>query len=115
MAMRRYATLSNKYITAGEETFYVLNGRCGTPQNCRKSCTGVTDAVFIKGDKMIAINDEELNEVRGGTKIPYIVQTGDTLGELAKKFHCTVEEVCKWNDIKDPNKIDAGQLLIFKF
>lgn len=49
------------------------------------------------------------------TYIPYIVQQGDTLGQLAKHFHCTIEEVCKWNDIKDPNILQVGQKLIFKF
>ena len=64
---------------------------------------------------MITINENELDEVTGGTKIPYIIQNGDTLGELVKKFHCTLEQVCEWNNIKDPNKISAGQKLIFKF
>lgn len=64
---------------------------------------------------MTTINENELDGVTGGTKIPYIVQNGDTLGELVKKFHCTLEQVCKWNNIKDPNKISAEQKLIFKF
>ena len=66
-------------------------------------------------NNMTSISDNELYEVTGGTKIPYIVQRGDTLSKLAEKFHCTVEQVCKWNNIKDPNKIDEGQKLIFKF
>lgn len=37
----------------------------------------------------------ELEYVTGGTKVPYVVQNGDTLSELAKKFNCTLEEVCK--------------------
>lgn len=49
------------------------------------------------------------------TYIPYIVQQGDTLGMLVKRFHCTLEEVCKWNDIVDPNSLQIGQKLIFKF
>ena len=49
------------------------------------------------------------------TYIPYIVQQGDTLGALAKKFHCTIEEACKWNDITNPNQLQIGQKLIFKF
>ena len=61
------------------------------------------------------MTDKELEQVQGGTKIPYIVQPGDTLSALSKKFKCTVEEVCKWNNIKDPNKIDIGQKLIFMF
>ena len=70
--------------------------------------------IYLEID-MITINENELDGIIGGTKIPYIVQNGDTLSELVKKFHCTFEEVCEWNNIKDPNKINTGQKLIFKF
>ena len=59
--------------------------------------------------------DNELNDVTGGTIIPYLVKQGDTLSKLAAKFHCTVEDICEWNDIKNPNLISVGQKLIFKF
>lgn len=61
------------------------------------------------------LSNDDLEFINGGSKIPYLVQSGDTLGELAKKFHCSVEEICKWNNIIDPNVIDVNQLLIFKF
>lgn len=61
------------------------------------------------------LRDDELSEISGGTKIPYIVQKGDTLGALAQKFHCTVEDLCKWNKIQDPNQIDVDQKLIILF
>lgn len=63
-------------------------------------------------EKMI---DEELKGITGGTIIPVIVKRGDTLEKYAEKFKCTVEDICKWNDIKDPNMIYVGQKLIFKF
>jgi len=60
---------------------------------------------------MEQVNDKDLEQVSGGTRIPYRVKRGDTLSELAKKFHCTVEQLCQWNGIKDPNVIDVDQLL----
>lgn len=65
--------------------------------------------------KMVPLSDEDLEMVNGGTQIPYIIKSGDTLGVLSTKFNCSVEDICKWNDIKDPNKINAGQKLIFKY
>ncbi len=56
-----------------------------------------------------------LKNVTGGTKIPYIVKAGDTLGELSKRFHVSIEDICRWNQITDPNIINEGQMLIFKF
>ena len=64
---------------------------------------------------MVPLSDEDLEMVNGGTQIPYIIKSGDTLGVLSTKFNCSVEDICKWNDIKDPNKINAGQKLIFKY
>ena len=61
------------------------------------------------------INDNELSNVNGGTQIPYIIKSGDTLGALAAHFHCTVDDICKWNNITDPDKISVGQKVIFKF
>lgn len=61
------------------------------------------------------MTEEELKDVRGGTRIVISVEWGDTLGKLAEKFHCTVEDICKWNNIEDPNKIQEGQKLEFRF
>lgn len=59
--------------------------------------------------------ENQLDGVTGGTIIPYLVKQGDTLDKLAKKFHCTVDDICEWNEIKNPNLIAVGQKLIFKF
>ena len=41
----------------------------------------------------------------------YTVKAGDTLAKIAKANNTTVKELCKLNDIKDPNKINVGQEL----
>ena len=41
--------------------------------------------------------------------ILYIVQPGDTLWKIAKKFNSTVDELVRMNGIEDSNKIDIGQ------
>ena len=64
---------------------------------------------------MNALNDKELDQVTGGSQLAYIVQPGDTLGKLAAKYHCTVEQLCRWNNIRNPNNIQIGQRLIIRF
>ena len=46
-----------------------------------------------------------------GTKLPYIVQFGDTLDIIANKFLTTVEIIMTENDLDNANQIFAGQIL----
>ncbi|WP_162878738.1 LysM peptidoglycan-binding domain-containing protein [Peribacillus butanolivorans] len=39
------------------------------------------------------------------------MKQGDTLHELALRYHTTVKELVKWNDIQDSNRIYAGEKL----
>ena len=61
------------------------------------------------------LNDEVLQDVSGGTQIPYIVAPGDTLEEIARKFHCTVEQICRWNNLRNPQDLKVGQKLTIRF
>ena len=61
------------------------------------------------------LNDEVLQNVSGGTQTPYIVRPGDTVESIAKKFHCTVEQICRWNNIRNPEDIRPNQKLIIFF
>ena len=61
------------------------------------------------------LSDDVLQDVSGGTQIPYIVAPGDTIEEIAKRFHCTVEQICRWNDLRNPQQIRVGQKLIIHF
>lgn len=61
------------------------------------------------------ILDKDLEQVIGGSKIPYLIQKGDTLSEIAEDFKVSVDDICKWNNINDPNKIEVGQKIIIKY
>ena len=70
------------------------------------------------------IKDEQLNEVSGGTKIPYVVVAGDTLTAMvagdtltaiAQKNNVSLADLMRWNNIQDPNLIRVGQQLILKY
>lgn len=47
-----------------------------------------------------------------GTKLEYIIQTGDTLAGIASLFNSTAEEIIKENNITNPNAIQVGQVLV---
>lgn len=63
----------------------------------------------------IAMNDDALEIVSGGTILPYVVQPGDSLQTIAAKYHVTPEQLAKWNDFGNTNNIQAGQQLKIKF
>ena len=63
----------------------------------------------------VKINDREMEQVGGGTVIPYVVQPGDTLGAIASRFNVSVDQLMKWNDIKNPNIITVGQQIKVMF
>lgn len=66
-------------------------------------------------ENKIAMNDEQLDQVTGGTILPYRVKAGDSLASIAKKYNVTVEQLMKWNNIQDPNMLTIGQQLKIKF
>jgi LysM repeat protein len=62
-----------------------------------------------------AIPEEDLNGVTGGTKIPYAIQPSDSLEMIAKKFNCTVDQLCKWNKINKDDPLQVNKTLFIKF
>ena len=63
----------------------------------------------------ITMNDEQMDEITGGTILPYRVKAGDNLAEIAKKYNVTVEQLMKWNNIEEGGVLTVGQLLKIKF
>lgn len=58
-----------------------------------------------------AVQDIVEQMLAGGTSEIYVVKAGDTLSGIAKKFNTTVAKLAAKNNIKNPNKIYAGQKL----
>ena len=56
----------------------------------------------------------KITSITGGYRVNgvtyYTIKNGDTLGGIAKKFHCTVKQLKQWNGLKNDN-IRAGKKL----
>ena len=63
----------------------------------------------------IKMNDDMMEEVTGGSVLPYVVQPGDSLNSIAKKYNVSMDQLVKWNNIKDPNFLTVVQQLKIKF
>ena len=74
-------------------------------------------ATEINKNRSINIIDNiNISEDRADTEeydslIMYVVQLGDTLWKIAKKFRSTIDEIVRTNGIEDPDKIYPGQKL----
>ena len=62
------------------------------------------------------LNDESLKNVNAGLIIDGVeychVKKGDTLSEIAERYHVRMSEIMKANNITNPDFIKAGSLLI---
>lgn len=67
--------------------------------------------IFI-GQRIVinTINQDYNNQM--GKKIIYRVKWGDTLRGIARRFRTTVENLVKLNNIQNPNRIYAGEIII---
>ena len=61
------------------------------------------------------LNDEQLDNVTGGSRITYTVKSGDTLEGIAKQMGVSVNKLAEWNGITDQNFLMVGQALKIKF
>jgi GH24 family phage-related lysozyme (muramidase) len=60
-----------------------------------------------KAEKTLFLKPVEVSPVI----IKYTVKSGDTLSAIAVKYHTTVDRIAKLNQIVNPNKIYAGQVI----
>ncbi len=76
------------------------------------------DCIILEDTDFDVITDIEEKDLPEGylDSLPsaavYVVQCGDSLWKLAKRFNTTVEEIAKINDIEDPDIINVGDKLI---
>lgn len=92
------------HVTYAEEKFDVV---------IQGSNAIVDESIQWYGPLWLKANYNERNDAAVGQNGIYVVQRGDTLMRIAQKLNVTVEELVRLNNISDPNKIWAGQNLIY--
>jgi flagellum-specific peptidoglycan hydrolase FlgJ len=112
----------NKYRPIIGETNYVMAckkvqecGYCTDPDYATKLINIIEKYNLTKYDKVG--NKKPVKAVAAAKKEEpqiYIVQKGDTLTAIAKKYNTTVQNLVKLNNIKNPDLILVGQKLRVK-
>ena len=73
---------------------------------------------FLKAQNQIITMSKTVNnslpENRPGMiTVQYTVQSGDFLHKIAMLFECTIEDICRWNNLTDRNVTTGMKLLIW--
>ncbi|MBE7009770.1 MAG: LysM peptidoglycan-binding domain-containing protein [Ruminococcaceae bacterium] len=92
-----------------------------------KACEAPDELIKLAGKEGIELPDDELEQVAGGAGnwkqyakgsyvnygqyIVYAVVGGDALPGIAIRFGVTVQQICQWNNIKNPDLLYINQKL----
>ena len=72
-----------------------------------------TEQIFDKNSSVeISKNDNIQTGENSGNTFIYVIKKGDTLGEIARKYNTTVNEIVALNNIQNPNLIYIGQKIV---
>ena len=63
----------------------------------------------------VKMNDDQLDQVTGGSFIPHVVGDGETLQDLAKKNNMSVEQLLAFNGMTDESQFKTGLQLKIPF
>ena len=99
------------YIVQSGDTLSAIANRFGTTYQHLAQINGISNPNKIYPGQILKIYNT------GNTKPKdrvYIVQKGDTLSGIAKKFNTTYQKIAKDNNISDPNKIYPGEKLVIR-
>jgi len=83
-----------------------------TAQGINDTIKGLMDTEQRQADIKQAVNKTIESLKSADANVPYVIQAGDTLSDIAAKTGTTVQDLVKRNNIKDKNKIYTGNELI---
>ncbi len=96
-------------IVPGNEREYILK----IPHDYANSFVDVEDKLYdYKADQYFSTTElKKIQEGGDGERIVYKVRSGDALSKIATRYHCTVNQIMRWNNLRNSN-IRIGQTLI---
>ncbi|MGN0469537.1 MAG: LysM peptidoglycan-binding domain-containing protein [Acutalibacteraceae bacterium] len=105
------------YVVQNGDTLWKLAKRFGTTIQDILRYNHIADPDAISINQIIKIPvSTETSEVQNAEKLPltYIVQSGDVLWKIAKRFGLTTADLINMNALTNPDMIYPGQVLVLK-
>lgn len=107
-------TESVEYTVQSGDTLSAIARRYGTTVQELVDINNIQNPDLIyPGEKLRILTNSTIpgNEERGTGDIIYTVQRGNTLSQIAREYHVSVEHIVELNNIENPNLIYPGQKL----
>lgn len=107
-------TESIEYTVQSGDTLSAIARRYGTTVQELVDINNIQNANLIyPGEKLRILTNSTTqgNEERGTGSITYTVKRGNTLSQIARAYHVSVEHIVELNDIENPNLIYPGEKL----
>ena len=107
-------TESIEYTVQSGDTLSAIARKYGTTVQELVDINNIQNPDLIyPGEKLRILTNSTIpgNEERGTGDIIYTVQRGNTLSQIARAYHVSVEHIVELNDIENPNLIYPGQKL----
>lgn len=102
-----------EYTVQWGDTLYSLARRFNTTVDALVALNGLQNPNYIRVGQVLKIAGTP--PPSSGTTSEYIVQPGDTLFSIARRYNTTVEEICRLNGIVNPWYIRVGQRLVIPY
>lgn len=103
---KRYKNYDGTYTIKAGDTLSEIASDFDVSVDTLVSINNISDA------NVISVGQVLIFSVSSGPSVSsYIIQSGDTLWDIANKFGTTVQSLCSFNNISNPNLIYAGQVL----
>lgn len=102
------------YIVQAGDTMTSIAQRFGTDVAVLVALNGITDAAQIKIGQTLKIPGQKpanLPTAGGDTAGRHVVQRGETLSQIARRYNTTVAELQRLNNLANPGLIVAGQVI----
>ncbi|HDQ71821.1 MAG TPA: LysM peptidoglycan-binding domain-containing protein [Chloroflexi bacterium] len=101
---------STVHVVQRGETLFAIAERYGMTANAITHANGIPDPrqIYVGQRLVIPGNREDISAME---TTPYVVQAGDTLASIARRYHTTWQTLLQINALLTPNVIYAGQVI----
>lgn len=101
----------NGYVEIENEKLYVTQNGTDLEVKVVFDINAIIDDI-VKMNMISKIEEKTLNLEDIDSINIYIVKSGDSLWNIAKKYKTSIDKIVKSNDIENPDEIDIGQKLL---